>query len=95
MQHAIGATTMHRLPWKMTGTSNHAPLRRYYMTRNRVVLLREYLFKEPAWVLRTAFAHLKSTILLCLFEQNKLPKLRYTAIGLLDGIFCNFGRRLG
>ncbi len=43
MEHAIGAASFHKLPWKVSVTSNHSPVRRYYMTRNQVVLAREYL----------------------------------------------------
>lgn len=95
MQHSIGRTTMHRLPWKITGTSNHPPVRRYYMARNHVVLMREYLFREPLWVLRMAYSHLKSSILFLLFEQNRFLKLKCSAMGLLDGLVSNYGRRLG
>jgi rhamnosyltransferase len=92
MDHALGATTMHRLPWKRTGTSNHLPVRRYYMTRNLIVLVREYLRKEPVWAMSTLYSRLKSTILICLFEKNKFRKLGFTAIGIIDGLFSNFRR---
>lgn len=94
MQHAIGASTMHKLPWKMTGTSNHSTVRRYYMTRNHLALAREYLLREPMWVLSTLYSRLKSTVLMCLFEENRLRKLEYTAIGAFDGLFSNFSRNL-
>jgi rhamnosyltransferase len=92
IEHTIGRTTMHRLPWKETGTSNHSPLRRYYMMRNHIVLIREYSFKEPLWALSTLWSRLKSTILMCLFEKNRRSKLKYTALGFLDGVACNFNR---
>jgi rhamnosyltransferase len=93
MQHTIGAMTMHRLPWKQTGTSNHPDLRRYYMARNLIVVLREYLFKETAFVLYLFWQQLKSTILMCLFEQRKLAKLRFMVVGILDGVTRNFNRK--
>ena len=92
MKHPIGATTMHSLFWKRTGTSNHLSVRRYYMTRNHVVLVREYLRKEPRWALATLYSRLKSTILMCLFEENRFSKLGYTAMGFLDGLFLNLHR---
>jgi len=94
MQHTIGATSMHRLPWKSTGTSNHSPVRRYYMTRNHIALVREYLRSEPKWALATLYSRLKSTILMCLFEGNRFRKLSYTAIGVLDGLLSNFHRNV-
>lgn len=95
MDHSIGATTMHWLPWKRTGTSNHVPLRRYYMTRNLITLIREYSFQEPAWAVTVAYSHLKSIALFCLFEQTRILKLKYTGFGLFDGIVGNYSRRLG
>jgi rhamnosyltransferase len=93
MEHSIGATSIHRLPWKTTGTSNHPPLRRYYMARNHLTLLREYVFTEPAWVCSSLYSFLKSTILMCLFEEEKMPKLKYSATGVVEGLFSTFTRR--
>jgi rhamnosyltransferase len=94
MEHSIGAVTRHKLPWKMSSTSNHSPVRRYYMTRNQLLLTREYLWKEPAWAFLTLYRHLKDTILLCLFEKDITRKLRFTAMGALDGLLSNFKRNL-
>jgi len=94
MQHAIGAATLHKLPWKMTGTSNHAPARRYYMTRNHLVLVREYLRKEPVWAFSTLYSRLKSTVLMCLFEKDRVCKLKYTATGAFDGVLSKFDRKM-
>jgi rhamnosyltransferase len=95
MQHSIGTVTMHKLPWKSVGASNHSPVRRYYMTRNQLVLAREYLWKEPVWTVSTLYAHLKSTIAVCFLEQDILRKLQYTALGIVDGLRSNFSRQLG
>ena len=94
MGHPIGAVTLHNLPWKMTATSNHSPVRRYYMTRNQLVLAREYLGKEPIWTTSTLCSHFKGTILMCLFEKDILRKVKWTAMGVLDGLFSNFNRKL-
>lgn len=94
MKHAIGATSMHKLLWKITETSNHVPKRRYYMTRNHLVLAREYLLIEPAWVFSSLYTRLKSMVRMCLFEEDRLSKLKYVAMGVVDGLFCNFTRNL-
>jgi rhamnosyltransferase len=92
MEHSIGAVTGHKLPWKMSTTSNHSAARRYYMTRNQLLLAREYFWKEPTWVISTLYRHLKDTILLCLFEKEVARKLRFIAVGALDGLLSNFKR---
>ncbi len=92
MRHSVGQTTMHQLPWKMTGTSNHSAARRYYMVRNLIVVAKEYAFKEPAWVMRSLHTRAKSLISMCLFEDRRWKKLRCAALGLVDGLFNKFDR---
>jgi len=94
MHHQIGAATIHRVAWKSVGTSNHSPLRRYYMMRNQIALAQEYLFKDPAWVISSLYARLKSTMLMALFERDRGAKLRLTALGLWDGLIANFSRNI-
>jgi len=86
MLHSVGATTIHRLLWKKPGTSNHAPFRRYYMTRNHVILIKEYLAVEPRWVFDTVHWRLKSLVLMCLFEDRRLEKIRYVLKGFFHGV---------
>lgn len=86
MQHSIGSLTEHCLPWEKTGTSNHSPWRQYFMTRNTLILAREYLSREPGWVLSTAWSRTKSMLLICLFEEERLQKVAYSLRGALDGL---------
>jgi rhamnosyltransferase len=94
MSHPIGAVTLHKLPWKTTGTGNYPPIRWYYMTRNQLILAREFLWKEPGWTLSMLFRQFKSVILMCLFEKATGQKIKYIAMGLVDGVALNFGRKL-
>jgi rhamnosyltransferase len=87
MLHSVGASTLHRLLWKRTGVTNHAPFRRYYMTRNHIVLMREYCATEPRWVYDTAYSRMKSLVLLCLFERQRPEKLRNVFRGFVHGVF--------
>ncbi len=91
--HALGAATMHRLPWKESGTSNHSPVRRYYLARNYTVLAREYLLKEPRWVFATSYLLIKSCALILLFESDKVLKLRYWLLGVWHGLTGKSGKR--
>jgi len=94
MEHSIGRPTEHRLPWKKTGTSNHSAFRRYFMARNRLVLVREQVLRAPMWVLATFFSFVKCTILMVLFEKDRMRKVKYTAMGMSDGLFGHFGRKV-
>ncbi len=86
MEHSIGRTTEHRLPWKKTVTSNHPPSRQYFMMRNTVILAREYIRKEPRWILRELWCRAKATLAVGLFEKERLSKISHIARGLRDGI---------
>jgi rhamnosyltransferase len=92
MLHGIGNLTIHQLPWKTTSTSNHPPIRRYFMTRNQLALAKEYLWTEPRWTLLMFYRQFKAIALMCLFEKDVPRKLRYTALGMWDGLESNFSR---
>lgn len=94
MEHSVGATTMYSLPWKVTGTSNHSPFRRYFMARNFIVIAREYFKTEPLWVTTTFIRRLKSILLMCLFENAITLKLKLTLLGFFDGFTGNFNRKV-
>ncbi len=92
MIHSIGNSTMHQLPWKTTSTSNHSPIRRYFMTRNQLALAKKYLWTEPRWTLSMLYRQFKATVLMCIFEKNVPLKLKFTVLGMLDGLASNFSR---
>jgi rhamnosyltransferase len=94
MTHDVGHTTMHQIGWKKTGTSNHSPTRRYYMIRNQISMAKEYIFREPAWLALSFWTSFKSMVSICLFENQRVEKLKYAALGLLDGILSKFDRQL-
>jgi len=94
MQHRIGAVSMHKLPWKTTGTSNHAPMRRYFMMRNNIIVAKKYFAFDPAWAINSLIIRFKSVFLLCLFEDQKRLKLKYILLGLIDGIFRKVNRKV-
>jgi rhamnosyltransferase len=94
MIHDVGKPTRHRLPWQEIDVSNHSRLRRYYMIRNNIDMAKKYLWREQVWVLASLWTRFKSMLLLCMFEDDKLAKVRYSAMGLFDGLFSKFDRKL-
>jgi rhamnosyltransferase len=89
--HALGDPIIRRLPWRTIGTSNHSARRRYYMTRNRIVLLKQYAAREPGWAIRTLYIRLKSFVLLLCLDDDRFRKLRLMWRGMLDGIAGSTG----
>lgn len=92
MHHTIGIQTRHDLPWKKTAVSNHSALRRYYMARNNLVLIREYWLEEPVWVFKTMVYLLKTMILIFCFEENKMSKLSAFVTGLWHAVIGENGK---
>ncbi len=92
MSHHIGSATIHRLPWKMTGTTNHSPLRRYFMMRNNIIVVKKYFHRYPGWAVSSLFGRVKSTILMVLFEKQKKIKLKFSIMGIFDGILGKVNR---
>jgi rhamnosyltransferase len=86
MEHGIGHLTYHRLLWIRVGTSNHSPVRQYFMTRNTLILAREYISKEPRWILKYFWAWVRSIVRVLLFEEERIPKTGYIARGCIDGV---------
>jgi rhamnosyltransferase len=86
MEHGIGYLTEHRLLWKTVGTSNHSPARQYFMVRNTLILSRDYISKEPGWVLWYLRAWAKSIVVVFLFEEERIAKLKSMIRGCVDGI---------
>lgn len=86
MFHSIGNQSFHKFPWKTTGTSNHLPFRRYYMCRNNILVAKEYFRPFPLWVINSVLNRLKTIILMLLFEDRKLIKLKFTILGFIDGL---------
>ena len=86
IKHPIGQATIHNFFGFHVATPNHPAFRRYYITRNRLILVFEYLFKEPVWAI-DRFYHLIALFgVICLFEKHRLKKLRYILLGIFDAL---------
>ena len=86
LEHALGAPTYHNFMGRRFGTSNHRAFRKYFMTRNAILIFREYFFRLPGPSLRLLGVQLKSAILLCAFETDKRRKLSLVLRGLWHGL---------
>lgn len=90
LEHRIGATTRHAILGMPVKVTNHLPLRRYYMTRNRLLLYWRYGRHFPVWAVNDCFCMLKELVGIVLFEEQKMEKL---AMMLLGFVHCLTGRR--
>ena len=85
MVHSAGNPIRHRFLWKRPATSNHSALRRYYVTRNRILFYRKYWCFDTNWILQDIYRTIKEIILLVLFESDRREKLNAMTVGVVDG----------
>ena len=87
----------HATPFSTLGfrywTSHHSPARRYYMSRNRVVVFRKYFFLLPRWTLKAMYAAFRETVKCFLGERERQQKFRSFVLGTWDGLTGRMGKR--
>lgn len=73
--------------------SHHSAVRRYYMSRNRVVVFRKYFMRLPLWTLKAVHAATIDTAKCFLGEKDRGHKLRNFLLGTWDGLTGRMGQR--
>lgn len=89
--HSLGKPRVHQFLWRQLIPTNHPPGRRYYITRNGLVIAKNYFLSDPAWVARHLMALVKSTVKIVLLENDKAAKLKSTAIGVWHALTGRMG----
>ncbi|AIJ04918.1 glycosyl transferase family protein [Methanocaldococcus bathoardescens] len=83
--HKLGNIREIRIPlWKTLYPTNHNPLRRYYITRNRFYVMELYKNEFPDFCKRDKIAFFKELATILLLENSKLTKLKYIIKGYMD-----------
>jgi rhamnosyltransferase len=86
IEHEIGHPRVLRTPFRSVTPSNHSPIRRYYITRNRVRVWRLYWRRERSYVAFDMRAAARELVKLVLYETRRRAKLRAVVRGAMDGI---------
>ncbi len=81
--HRVGEVRFHRFPTPMYST-NHPPVRRYYMTRNRLYVGRKYRDRFPEYRRSEIRQIAKDAAKILLHEQQKRAKLAMMIRGYRD-----------
>ena len=68
-------------------SSNHNPIRRYYMSRNNFILTKKYIFSLPLFILKMNFFYIISFLKMIIIESDIRRKLKFTLKGINDGFF--------
>lgn len=84
LDHRFGASTPAVFLGRRIYLSNYSPMRHYYMTRNRVIMVRRYGIGRWFW---EDFAYAtKAWIKVLLCERRRWPKVRAALRGFFDGL---------
>lgn len=83
--HNAGNPTIFKFQFFRFSTSNHNAFRRYYMSRNHILLTRKYFFKFPFFILKLNYFFLLALFKMILLENDTTNKISNTIKGLKDG----------
>ncbi len=91
--HSCGRLTRYRFLGRCFGASNHSAERRYYITRNRLRLLRPYA-ADQSWFWREIKMIFAEAAKIALVEDNKWKKFRAMAAGTADALRGRAGKKV-
>jgi rhamnosyltransferase len=93
LAHEIGIPSRKWVLGRWMLPTNHSPLRRYYVTRNRISIWRRYARSDGRFVLKDMRQSLREWIGIVFAESQRPAKLRAILAGLRDGALGKFGPR--
>lgn len=91
LDHRHGQPVRRRFLWKQTLVTNHAAPRRYYQTRNRLVVYRCHGGFDWRWQVRDFWEFFRDTTKVLLFEEDKRAKLHATLRGVWHALTGQMG----
>jgi len=90
--HSLGRITRHDVFGCQFGTTNHSAARRYYITRNRLRVLWQFL-SDLSWSTNEARSFVAETVKIALVEEDRLEKLKSIVLGCSDALRGRMGKR--
>lgn len=96
MEHALGEGIAVRLPAAFRRRERvvpyHSPLRRYYITRNRIRLLGRHARQNPRWMVVQTYEQMKSIVADLMWGPDRRGSVLAVAHGVMDGVRGRGGR---
>jgi len=71
---------------------NHSPLRKYYMTRNRLEIVRRYLLVFPKESVKILYMFFYETLFMLFVERKRATKIKMIIMGFYDFFRRSFGK---
>jgi rhamnosyltransferase len=92
LYHSVGKPRMHSfLGIKTVKATHHSAARYYYLSRNRIVMIRRYWRQYPRWSYFQARSILRDLVVNFVVEDRRWAKLCTTLRGVLDGLRGRLG----
>jgi rhamnosyltransferase len=92
LEHSLGRQSTRRVLGITIIETVHNHLRRYYIARNRIQNYRRYFRLVPRFVLSDLLNFIGDILSIALFDTDRSRKLRFTWLGILDGLRSKMGR---
>ncbi|WP_420427103.1 glycosyltransferase family 2 protein [Algiphilus sp.] len=94
IQHSLGEVQKRRLFGRLAAyPTHHSALRHYYISRNRMTLLRRHALRFPSWAVYETLGAAKLITKVVAFESHRREKIAATLTGSWDGLRGRRGPR--
>ena len=90
--HELGNISYKKFLGKRITYTNHNYIRRYYITRNRLDVIRKYFFRYPTFSVKEIKSMISDWMKIILFEQDKLRKQKSILLGIFDFMRNKYGK---
>jgi rhamnosyltransferase len=84
--HSLGTMERRRFLFRLVAPTHHSAVRRYYQSRNRYLLWRQYWRHEVQWVAADMRRFVFEAMYVVFYEKQSRAKLAMVLRGLRDGI---------
>ena len=92
LRHTLGNRQRKSILGQIHYPTFHSPTRWYYISRNRVSMLRRYAWRFPHWFFFEMAVTLTGLTRMLLFEDQRLKKIKAFLLGTRDGLTGKMGR---
>jgi rhamnosyltransferase len=89
---AVGSVKFHHTLGLCIRATHHSAKRRYYITRNRLVLVQRFYKQQPRWCYGTIMEIVTDTLTVLCVEEERWKKLVNTARGIYDALSGRMGK---
>jgi len=91
MMHSLGRPKVHKFLGMSLIPADYSPSRYYYISRNSLLMTKEYFFSEPHWIIQHLMGFIKRLVKMLLFEENKWVKVKSITKGIWHGLIGKAG----